>query len=167
MPESSRLAYRKPTLDDLDFFHAYLSDPVLTRFLPNEAPYPEEMIAVHLENRVAHWETHGFGSYLLTLGSQIVGYVGLEFVPGTPYIDLRYGLVQEVWGRGLALEAARACLGEGFRRGLAETLYGAAMPENEASVAVLEKVGMKPCEVDLYGYVVVHFCVSKEQWHRG
>ena len=117
------------------------------------------MIAAYLQSRIAHWETHGFGSYLLTLNSQTVGYAGLEFVPDTPYIDLRYGLVREVWGRGLAVEAAQACLAEGFRRELAETLYGAAMLENEASVAVLKKVGMKPCEVDLYGDGVVSFYI--------
>ena len=149
-------------LSDLNFFRTYLSDPVLTRFLPNEAPYPEEMIAAYLENRIAHWETYGFGSYLLGLGSKIVGYAGLEFVRDTSYIDLRYGLIREVWGRGLALEAARVCLEEGFRRGLAETLYGAAMPENEASIAILKKVGMKPCEVDLYGDEVEHFCIADE-----
>lgn len=118
------------------------------------------MIAAYLQNRIAHWEAHGFGSYLLTLDSQTVGYAGLEFVRDTPHIDLRYGLVQEVWGRGLALEAARACLKEGFQKELAETLYGAAVPENKASIAVLKKVGMKPCEVDLYGDEVAHFCIS-------
>ena len=161
MLERPHLIYRKPTPDDLDFFRTYLSNPVLTRFLPNEGPYPEAMIATYLQNRIAHWETHGFGSYLLTLNSQTVGYAGLEFVKGTSYIDLRYGLIQEVRGRGLALEAARACLAEGFRRGLAETFYGAVVPENKASIAVLKKVGMEPSKVDLYGADVLHFCISQ------
>ncbi len=160
MLERPPLIYRKPTPDDLDFFRTYLSDPILTRFLPNEGPYPKAMIEGYLRDRIAHWETHGFGSYLLTLNSQTVGYVGLEFVRDTSYIDLRYGLIQEVWGRGLALKAARACLEEGFKLELAKTFYGAAVPENKASVAVLEKVGMKLCAVDLYGAGVVHFCVS-------
>ncbi len=147
----------------MDFFRAYLSDPVLTRFLPNEAPYPEAMITAYLQNRIAHWKVHGFGSYLLDLDSQTVGYAGLEFVRETSYIDLRYGLVREVWGRGLALEAAQTCLEEGFRRGLAETFYGAAAPENRASIAVLKKVGMKPCGVDLYGDEVSHFCISARE----
>ena len=160
VPKNSRLVYRKPAPDDLDFFRVYLSDPPLTRFLPNEGPYPEAMIVAYLENRITHWEAHGFGSYLLILDSRTVGYCGLEFVRDTPHIDLRYGLVQEVWGRGLAVEAARACLVEGFQSGLARTLYGAAMPENKASLAVLRKVGMTPCDVDLYGDEVKHFCIS-------
>ena len=163
MSESPRLTYRKPAPEDLDFFRAYLCDPVLTRFLPNEGPYPEEMIVAYLQSRIAHWETHGFGSYLLDLDSKTVGYCGLEFVRDTPYIDLRYGLLQAVWGRGLALEAARACLAEGFGSGLVRTLYGAAMPENKASIAVLKKIGMKPCDVDLYGDEVVHLCVSANE----
>lgn len=160
MPSSPRLSYRKPTLDDLGFFRTYLSNPLLTRFLPHEAPYPEAMITAYLHNRIAHWDAHAFGSYLLLLDEEVVGYGGLEFVANTPHIDLRYGLIQAVWGRGLAVEAARACLAEGFQLGLARTLYGAAMPENTASLAVLKKIGMTPCDVDLYSDEVKHFCIS-------
>ena len=165
MPGSSRLIYRKPTPEDLSFFLAYLSDPLLTRFLPYGEPYSEEAIAAYLQNRILHWETHGFGTYFLSelQRSKVIGYCGLEFVPNTPHIDLRYGLIQEVWGRGLAVEAAQTCLSEGFRLGLADTFYGVAVPQNRASIAVLKRIGMKPCEVDLYGNEVLHFCISSER----
>ncbi len=121
------------------------------------------MITAYLHNRITHWDVHGFGSYLLRLDEEVVGYGGLELVPNTSYIDLRYGLIQAVWGRGLAVEAARACLAEGFQLGLAKTLYGAAVPENTASLAVLKKVGMTPCDVDLYGDEVLNFCLSASE----
>ena len=160
-----RLEYRKPTVRDLSFFRAYLSDPLLTRFLPRGEPYLEEVSAAYLGDRIAHWETHGFGTYLLSepQRSKVVGYCGLEFVPNTPHIDIRYGLIREVWGRGLALEAAQTCLEEGFQRKFAETFYGAAVPQNSASIAVLGRIGMKPCDVDLYGDDVLHFCISKRE----
>ena len=162
---SSRLEYRKPTLGDLGFFRTYLSDPLLTRFLSRREPYPEEAISQYLQDRIAHWETHGFGLYLLTelQNSKVIGFCGLEFVPNTPHIDIRYSLIQEVWGRGLAVEAAQTCLSEGFRLGLADTFYGVAVPQNKASIAVLEQIGMKPCNIDLYGDNVLHFCISAHE----
>lgn len=160
MPQSLRLEYRRPTSEDLTFFRAYLSDPVLVRFLPRGKPYSEEAVVDHLQDRIAHWKTHGFGTYLLGLDSKTVGYCGLEYVPNTPHIDLRYGLVQEVWGRGLAVEAVTACLAQWRTLNLAKTFYAAVLPQNRASITVLERVGMTRCDAHFYGDDVLYFCTS-------
>lgn len=47
------------------------------------------------------------------------------------------------WNKGFATEAARACVELGFQKFRMESIVGRAMPENTASIKVLEKLGMK------------------------
>ena len=166
MENSPRLSYHPMTPEDLDFMVQYLADPVLTRFLPREKPYPLEMAVSHLQDRLDHWERHGFGTHLLRLiaTGDPVGYCGLEYVGQTPFINIRYGITREHGGRGLATEACTHCLNQGFKSLAVPTLYGAAIPENTASIKVMEKSGMHPCQgVEFYGDSVVYFhCHQRE-----
>ncbi|MNF02229.1 hypothetical protein D3C80_2013490 [compost metagenome] len=50
--------------------------------------------------------------------------------------------MQKFWGFGYATEAAEACLHYGFEKLNIPVIVGRAMPENLASVRVLEKIGL-------------------------
>ena len=91
---------------------------------------------------------------------EFIGDCGLVYVEGKgPEVEVAYHLTKEWWGRGLATEAARACLDYGFRElGLRE-IIAICFPEHVASRRVMEKAGMRyvgPAryyELDLVKYV--------------
>ncbi len=155
--------------DDFDYLMHFLSDPAHTKYLPLEKPYPEEEVKTYLDNRLKHWEAHGFGVYMLSLKStgEAVGYCGFERFRETEFIDIRYGLANRFQGSGLALEAAKACMHEAFTKRRSPILYGAAAPENTASLSILKKLGMTPCsDVDFYGDVVDYFSIQREDYMK-
>ncbi len=165
--ESSRLLLKKMRRDDFDYLLYFLSDPAHTKYLPLGKPYPEEEVKTYLDNRLKHWDAHGFGVYMLVLKSTggTVGYCGFERFKETEFIDIRYGLASRLQGRGLALEAARACMHEAFTKRREPVLYGAAVPENTASLSILKKLGMTPCtDADAYGDVVNYFSIKREDY---
>ena len=162
--ESPRLTFHRPTEADRDFWRHYLADPERARFLVLGRPFTRSEADAYVERRLAHFERRGFGTFLLTLGSagERVGYAGLEYVRDTEVVDIRYGLLQAHWGRGLALEAARRIVRAGFEDwGLGE-IYGAVVPENRASAAILRKLGMEPTdEIDVHGAAVDYYVMRR------
>ncbi len=165
--ESLRLLFKRMRKNDFNYLLDYLSDAAHTKFLPLEKPYPVEEVKTYLRNRLKHWETYGFGVYMLSLKStgEAVGYRGFERYKGTEFIDIRYGLASGFQGSGLALEAANACMHEAFTELRTPVLYGAAVPENTAAISILKKMGMTPCnDVDVYGDVVDYFSIQREDY---
>ena len=163
-PESERLIYSPVSRTDIDFIMSYLSDPVQTRYLPNGAPYPDGLAIEWAAKRILHWETHGFGTYILTdkKSGEKIGFCGLEYAKGTRFIDIRYGLVQDAWGKGLAFEAGTACIQHGFSCLDLDTIYGAAVPENIPSSVILKKLGMTTdSDFIVYGDTVDTFSIKK------
>ena len=161
---SERLAFRRPTAEDGGFWHNYLSDPDRTRFLRLGRPYTADEADTYLERRFEHWREHGFGTYVLSKrGSDTpIGYCGLEYFDGA-HVDVRYGLMQSAWGRGLAHEAAVRCVRLGFESLDLVEIYGVALPGNGASIAILKRLGMTPTqELDVYGDEVQYFVLRRE-----
>ena len=51
--------------------------------------------------------------------------------------------MKKAWGNGYATEAAYACMKYGFEKLHLQRIVGRAMPENTASIRVLEKCEMQ------------------------
>jgi RimJ/RimL family protein N-acetyltransferase len=72
---------------------------------------------------------------------KIVGCCGFHRVESA--LELAFHFIPQVWGKGYATEAAKACLEYGFEKLDAEKIIAFVHPENIASNRVLEKTGMK------------------------
>jgi len=154
---------------DRRFMQRFLSDGELTRWLPVDYPCPLEQAHLHVDRRLEHWERFGFGTFVLVAadGADPVGYCGLEHVVETSFVDLRYGLIQDAQGQGLALEAAMRIMSHGFGELQLPRIYGAALPDNRASVAVLKKVGMRPDKrFDCYGSNLFTASIDRETFEQ-
>ena len=164
--KSLRLGYKRISQDAYGFLAEYLSREDATQFLPLGRPYTPDEVRGFIGAREEHWQRYGFGLFMLYPRSQdsCIGYCGLEYVADTRYVDLRYGIIVKHWGKGFATEAAKTCLRHGFEHlGLA-VVYGAVVPENITSMAVLKKAGMRETDtVDFYGDGVRYFMITAEQ----
>lgn len=102
----------------------------------------------YLERNLAHWEEHGFGIWILrdpTTG-RVIGRAGLRHlsIEGAPEVELAFALLPEFWGRGLATDAARACVTIGREWLGLPSVVALTTADNLASQRVLLKAAMVP-----------------------
>ena len=81
---------------------------------------------------------------ILKSSGELAGDCGLtvQDVEGVNEIEIGYHVRHDLWGQGLATEAARACRDLGFARLRVERLISLIRPENLQSRRVAEKNGM-------------------------
>lgn len=126
---------------------AHLRDPRVARWLSITGQPPTELEVIEgLAAKVAHWDRHGFGLWVLRdrATGEMVGRGGLQhtFVAGMQEIELAWSMAPERWGEGLATELARASMSAGFNELHLPQLVALTLPHNIASRRVMEKAGM-------------------------
>ncbi len=144
--ETERLILRQLTNDDAPFILELLNEP---SFIQNIADRKvrtiEDAQAYILNGPVSSYEKHGFGSYLAILKetNESIGMCGLIKRDGLEDVDIGYALLPRFWSKGYAVEAAQAV--KEYARdviGLSR-LVAIVDPANEASIRVLEKIGLR------------------------
>jgi len=132
--------------DDVEPFAAMSADPEVMAHLP--ALPDRDAAATWIVRMKAHFVENGFAYWAVELPNEtpFIGAVGLTVVrfpaPFTPAVEVGWRLARSYWGRGLATEAARAAIDDGFfRLGLTEIVAFTA-PENRRSWRVMERLGM-------------------------
>ncbi|HEU0028028.1 MAG TPA: GNAT family N-acetyltransferase [Ktedonobacterales bacterium] len=141
-----RLTLRAFQRDDLDALAAIYADPEVTRFLRSGVRTGEQTAAV-LDEYIAEWRDVGYGVWAVEARDShtllgMCGFVGKA--------ELGYVFGRVAWGRGIATEAARACLQYGFERLGWDVIGAGALRANSASLRVLEKLGMRPAPNDYF-----------------
>jgi RimJ/RimL family protein N-acetyltransferase len=103
--------------------------------------------AAYLDRNLAHWAEHGFGVWMLRdresgdmAGRAVVRHLAVD---DADEIEVGYGFFPRWWGRGLATEVARACVGVGLDRLRSPSLVAVTQPDHTASRHVMEKVGLR------------------------
>jgi ribosomal-protein-alanine N-acetyltransferase len=131
----------------MENLHVFWTDPDVRRFLWDDEVIALERVVEEIEKSRESFRLLGFGLWLFHDRGELLGFCGLRPVPESGEIEILYAVRPERWGEGLATEAARAVLGFGFERcGLGRIIARADTP-NEASVRVMEKLGMRPVAV--------------------
>ena len=142
--ETSRLVLREFSADDADALALVLSDAETMRFYP--APLDRAGVEAWVVRNLDRYAKDGYGLWAMILKStsEVVGDCGLttQNVGGLREIEIGYHIRRDLWGRGLASEAARACRDFGFAHLPADRLISLIRPENLPSRRVAEKNGM-------------------------
>lgn len=93
-----------------------------------------------------HYRLRGYGRWLCEVKStgEIIGWCGLKWEEedGEEFVDLGYRFFKKYWGMGYATESAFASLKYGFEKLGMDEIVARALPENEASIHVMKKLGM-------------------------
>ncbi|HEY7509324.1 MAG TPA: GNAT family N-acetyltransferase [Vicinamibacteria bacterium] len=148
VPESlrtERLTLRPMAAEDAAELQRQWNDPRVGRFLWDGRPVAAARVRDVIAASEADFAARGFGLWALLLGGDagaVVGFSGLRVEAESGRVELLFALDPAAWGRGLATEAARAVLDDAFRRLRLPRVFAGANPANEASLRVLERVGM-------------------------
>ena len=142
--ETQRLLLREMALHDVDDLLEVFSDPEAMQFYPK--PFDRPMTRAWIERNIQRYAQDGFGLWALILKQrdQLIGDCGLvrQIVDGVEEVEIGYHVRRDLWGLGLATEAAQACCDYGFSRLGCDKLISLINPANLASRRVAEKTGM-------------------------
>jgi RimJ/RimL family protein N-acetyltransferase len=154
--ETERLTLRRWRDEDREPFAAMCADPRVMAFLP-PLPGPVEQDA-YIGRMNAHWERNGFGTFVLEekRTGLFAGLAGLKQVAFeahfTPAVEIAWRLPAHFWGKGLASEAARACLPLGFGVLKLDEIVSYTFSGNIRSEAVMTRLEMKTNPADDFIY---------------
>jgi len=145
MFETERLIVRRLAEDDLDAMFAVYGDADTMRWVDDGVPLTLELCEEWVAVTYSNYATHGYGMSALVLRETgtVVGFCGLVHPGGQKLPELKYALLREHWGRGLAGEAANAMIAYGAMAFGMQRILSTVAPANAASIRVLEKAGFR------------------------
>lgn len=144
--QTPRLILRPWSASDSSAFARINGDPRVMRHFPAVLT-PVQSDAV-LERFMEHWDEHGWGPWAVISreSGALIGATGLAVpahpLPFSPCVEIFWRLDADLWGQGLAPEAAREVLHQGFDTLALEEIVAFTTPDNRQSWRVMEKLGM-------------------------
>jgi RimJ/RimL family protein N-acetyltransferase len=165
MIETERLLLCMFRPEDLDDLAGLFRDPDVLKYVGDGKPVNREEADKALKSIIKHWETHGFGRWVVLdkKTHDFIGFGGLRSLFGTP--EVAYHLAKAHWGKGLATELARASLRFGFEDRRFDRIVAIAKPENAASIHVMEKLGMRfEMNASYYNIDVVQYAINRKDF---
>ena len=144
MLETPRLILRPALIEDAENLYRLNSDPEVMRYTGDKKfNSPFEARNLIQERIIPQYTQHRMGRFMAFLkDGTFIGWCGLKYFPETGEVDLGYRLIQHFWGMGYATESGDRCIDYGFKELKLNRIIGKAMPENVASLKVMQKLGM-------------------------
>lgn len=132
-------------MEDVEQVFAMYEKPQVMRWIPGGVwergqteRFVARMIEMHEQRNLCIYPV------LLKESDTIVGHCGLNHLERGPEIEIAYLFDERYWGKGFAPEIAGAVLQRAFQAMGLERVVAVAFPENVRSIAVMQRIGMKP-----------------------
>ena len=142
--ETARLRLRELTARDADALQAVLGDPIAMQYYPSafDRPAIEAWIGKNISRYLR--DGHSLWAMLLKDTGELIGDCGcaVQEVEGRNEVEIGYHVRRDLWGKGYATEAARACMEYAFAKLGAQRVISMIRPENMPSRRVAEKNGL-------------------------
>jgi len=168
---TTRLRGEPLRLDDFDSIRLLESDPEVQKTIFGIVRSAEET-RERGERVVAAWDEQGFGQWAFHLiDGEFVGTCGLFAgrLPDFDGLEVGYMVRPQYWGRGLATEMTSAVMRFAFETLQTPAVGAMLIPDNLASIRVLEKCGLRRGKDILYSgdSPSAFFALSRDEWLRG
>ena len=139
--KTERLLLRPFELSDIDAVLEYASDPQWATYHPG--PYNRKRAEYMVAYAVSTPPDKGT-VFAIVYDGRVKGLVSLivDHEDRIRKAELGYDLARDVWGRGLATEAATAVCDWGFREYALAKIFAGADARNSRSLRVMKKLGM-------------------------
>jgi RimJ/RimL family protein N-acetyltransferase len=165
--ETERLLLRVFCESDIDAYAEMCSDAEVMRYIGSGKPMSRPDAWRHMAMVVGHWRLRGYGLWAVierNTGS-LVGRVGCWQPEDWPGFEIGWMLRREYWGRGFAIEAARASLRWAFTDLDQPRAISLIQPANTASIRVAEKLGERLERVTtVAGIEALVYGISRQTW---
>jgi RimJ/RimL family protein N-acetyltransferase len=138
---TERLVLRTWRDSDRAAFHEMNSDPLVMATLGPEMTRAQS--DAFMNRILRHFADHGYGVWCVELDGEPVGYTGFMVPWFRDGVEIGWRIRSEFWGRGIAPEAARACLAVGFGELGFDEILSFTATTNTNSRRVMEKIGLR------------------------
>jgi RimJ/RimL family protein N-acetyltransferase len=143
---TERLFLRELTLDDAPFILTLLNEPSFLLYINDKNVRSlEDARQYMLNGPMASYKRNGFGLYLVELKESAVpiGLCGLLKRDELPDADIGFAFLPDFWNKGFAFESANAVMNDARERLGLNRVLAIVQPDNNASIKLLEKLGMR------------------------
>jgi len=144
--ETERLLLRYLSSEDAEFILELLNEPSFIRNIGDRGVRTIEDANSYIVNgSVASYAKNGFGLYLVKLKetNESIGMCGLIRRDTLEDVDIGYAFLPKFWSKGYAVESAQAVKEYAKNVIGLDRIVAITDPENEGSIRVLEKIGLK------------------------
>ena len=141
--ETERLLIRPFKMEDIEPSYTMNLDAAVNKFTGDGGIVSKKEIERRIvENVFGDYEKYGFGRLAVEIKGEnkFIGFAGLKYLDDLDEVDLGYRFMQAYWGKGIATEAAQACVNLGFNTLDLKKLIAMVLPDNTRSIRVLEKL---------------------------
>jgi len=144
--QTDRLRLRKLSADDADFIFDLYTQPSFLQFIGDRGIRTLDDARDFISKRlIASYERFGFGLYLTLLkeSETPIGICGLVKRESLDDVDIGFAFLPQYWLKGYAFESASAVLVYARETLGIKRVAGITTPDNNGSIRVLEKIGLK------------------------
>lgn len=148
--KTPRMALRPHGPGDVAFMVELNSDPLVVQYTGDKPGLSQDTARAIISSLQDQWQRHRMGRLVVedVVTGEPLGWCGLKRLENGD-VDLGYRFMRRHWGKGLASEAAHACVEHAFGPlGLGRLVAWAAVA-NGASLRVLEKLGFTATQSSL------------------
>jgi len=131
-------------MKDVEASYQMNLDPKVSRYTADGGVISREEMHKRIKDVIERdYAQYGFGRFAVECKNthQFIGFTGLKFLPDYDLVDLGYRFAQNFWGKGIATETGKASLDFAYQTLKLKNVYAFALPENGASIRVMEKLG--------------------------
>jgi ribosomal-protein-alanine N-acetyltransferase len=160
-----RTILRQLSLEDAEDFYALNLDEEVLRYT-GDKPFENVQAARDFLLHYDQYQKYGVGrlAVIEKTSDKFMGWCGFKYQPHKNEYDIGFRFFKTFWNQGFAGETAKACLDYGFEELSLTRIVGRTMKENQASIKVLQKIGMHFKEpIDFNGQEGVLYERTKEQ----
>ncbi len=142
--ETERLILREINREDRTELFVLHSDPEVQQYTGEDVVRSIDEIDRAIAGRLKNYKEDGFGRLAVVRKGtdEFLGWAGLTYLHEFEVVDLGYRFKKEFWGKGFATEASNAILTYGFKELKLAEIVAISLPENTASIRVMQKLGM-------------------------
>jgi len=167
--ESERLRFRETTPQDAQAMFDLNSDVDVLKYTGDQ-PFSSVQEAQKFLANYTDFKKNGMGRWAVVrkVDHAILGWCGLKLHP-EGFVDLGYRLQRKYWSLGFATEASLACLAYGFNTLRLKEIVARSVPENKASIRIMEKCGMTFSHKsfdELHNQEIVIYTITNENFSR-
>lgn len=167
--ETERLLLRAFRDGDLDAYAAMCADPEVMRYIGARSVLSRDDAWRQMAMFAGHWQLRGFGLWAVEerATGAFVGRVGLYCPEGWPDRELAWTLARPHWGKGYALEAARAALAYAFETLGWPRVISLVDPDNKRSIRLAERLGERSAgDATVHGARVLVYTIDRATWQE-
>jgi RimJ/RimL family protein N-acetyltransferase len=144
--ETERLTLRRMNVEDARFIFELVNEAAFLRNIGDKGVRTLEDARNYILNGpVASYAKFGFGLYVVELREtgEAIGICGLLKRDSLADVDIGFAFLERFWRKGFAYESAAAVMEYGRNALGLKRIVAITAPDNEGSMRVLEKVGLR------------------------